>query len=688
MLGEQYAFIGIVVSTALLPSCLLVLQEDDHGTANPHTRELCSAGFVRRGEVCEAPLWAEVAPLPAHALRMSDVADVDGREAWIVGKGGLVLHSDDGGGRFERVDLGTHDDLDFVWADEETIVATSARRAWVSRDAGATFEASPEAPADLTRCLVFFGRVVCGSTLGGLYHFKIGEASFTHVPLDVGRTIVQAGPGYLVVATETGSTTRIRATQEANLGAFYGDTMLPGGYPGYVDSLWVSRKGLVACVMADAMETSGLTLHCSTTRGKAFEPRGTIAPECARSAQIEGGAGSIHVMTHCNTVDMPTTFEVWTSRDSGETFTRGTWGAEFESSWRGANRMSFGTPNHGLLLTHRLRQSTDGARSSTPIEVNTLSADWPGGLNENKAMLFPTATRGYVVAMQNTTAVFRFRLYRTDDGGHFDEGRDLEAFTDDGTPTPVLAAHEDRLWLGLGSDFAKQTFLRSEDGGRTFLPDGLPAQGQAIAAVALGPGGLGFVATARGAVNARPLYRSTDGGVTFGEVKLPDGTHIRALRVLDAAHVVAVGDNGVILTSEDGGLSFTTRRGGMPDEEQLLTVDFAPGSGVGWAGGVTSAGEPILLRTENGGATWSAQSLKGAPSGAIVEVAAATPSRASAVLEAHDETRSLRMTQDGGQSWSLRETPGGDTLRSITRLPDGETTFALGVYGLYRSQTP
>ncbi|TKD12407.1 WD40/YVTN/BNR-like repeat-containing protein [Polyangium fumosum] len=620
---------------------------------------------------------------------MRDIVDVDGKEAWIVGQGGLVLHSSDGGESFERVDAGTTEDLAFVWADEHAIVLTGARRAWVSLDEGGTFAPSPEAPEELTRCIHFFGRLVCGSAQGGLYHSKGGDSSFVYVPFG-GRTVVEAGPGYLVAATEIGTTTRIRATQEPDLRAFYGDTQIPLVYPGSVDSLWVSRSELLAYVVADddPNAAGSLTLHGSTTRGHTFEPRGSYSPECKRGQHIAGAPGSLHVMTYCNTVDMPTTFEVWSSGDGGQTFTKGTWGAEFESSWRGANRISFGTANHGLLLTHRLRRSTDGARSSAPIEQNAMSADWPDGLNENKAIFFPTKARGYVIAMQNTTAVFKFRLYRTDDAFHFDEGTDLPAFTDISTHPPSLAAHEDLLWLAFPGDSVQQTFLRSADGGRTILHDGFPVQGQPLAAALLGPGGLGFVATARGAVNARPLYRSKDGGATFSELSLPDGTYIRAMRLLASGRLVAVGEKGLILTSDDAGETFVGRRGGNPDEEKLVSVDFAPGTQVGWAGGVTAAGEALLLRTEDGGATWVPQAPGGSPGARIVQVAAATPSHASVVLEMQGGERSLVMTQDGGQSWATRETPGGDPLRMVARLPDGETTFALGAYGLYRSRTP
>ncbi|MDI1432679.1 WD40/YVTN/BNR-like repeat-containing protein [Polyangium sorediatum] len=627
---------------------------------------------------------------------MRDVVDVDGKEAWIVGQGGLVLHSSDGGESFERVDAGTTEDLAFVWADEHAIVLTGARRAWVSLDEGGTFIPSPEAPEELTRCIHFFGRLVCGSAQGGLYHSKGGDSSFVYVPFG-GRTVVEAGPGYLVAATEIGTTTRIRATQEPDLRAFYGDTQIPLVYPGSVDSLWVSRSELLACVVADDNPGApgGLALHCSTTRGHTFEVRGSYSPECARGQRIAGTPGSLHVMTYCNTVDMPTTFEVWSSGDGGQTFTKGTWGAEFESSWRGANRISFGTANHGLLLTHRLRRSTDGARSSAPIEQNAMSVDWPDGLNENKAIFFPTKARGYVIAMQNTTAVFKFRLYRTDDAFHFDEGTDLPAFTDMGTRPPSLSAYEDLLWLAFPGEDVQQTFLRSEDGGRTFLHDGFPAQGQPLAAAVVGPGGLGFVATARGAVNARPLYRSKDGGATFSELSLLHGMYVRALRILESGRLVAAGENGLLLTSDNEGQSFTIRRGGLPgrsgwlpDEEQLVSLDFAPGTQVGWAGGVTAAGEALLLRTEDGGATWVPQAPGGSPGARIVQVAAATPSHASVVLELQGGERSLVMTQDGGQSWATRETPGGDPLRRVARLPDGETTFALGAYGLYRSRTP
>ncbi|MDI1481597.1 hypothetical protein [Polyangium sp. y55x31] len=686
MLAGKCAFIGIVLSTVSLSSCLPAAREYEDGMSIGPRRALCAPGLVRRGDTCEEPLWAEIAPLPASALRMRDVVDVDGNVAWIVGRGGLVLHTNDGAESFERVDVGTNEDLAFVWADEQAIVATAARRAWVSLDEGRTFVASPEAPEELSRCVLFFGRVVCGSAQG-LYHGRPGDAAFVQVPFG-GRTAVAAGPGYLVTATEGGATIRIRATQEPDLHAFYGDTQIPGGNPGTVDSLWVSPRELLACLVGDEdPSSSGLLLHCSTTRGNTFQRRGSLAPECARGPQIAGDSSALHVMSYCDTVDMPTTFEVWTSRDEGQTFTRGTWGAEFESSWRGANRVSFGTANHGLLLTHRLRRSTDGARSSEPIERNAISADWPGGLDENKAVFFPTKERGYVIAMQNTTAVFKFRLYRTDDAFHFDEGTDLPAFTDDSTRPPSLSAHENRLWLAFPSEYVQQTFLRSEDGGRTFLHDGFPAQGQPLAAARIGPGGLGFVATARGAVNARPLYRSKDGGATFDELSLPDGTYVRDLGRLDSGRLVAVGENGLILTSDDAGETFVVRRGGMPDEEKLVSLAFAPGTSVGWAGGVTSTGEPLLLRTEDGGATWVTQALGVSPA-AIVQVAAATEARASVVLEKQGGVRSLVMTQDGGTSWSPRETPGGDPLRMVARLPDGETTFALGAYGLYRSRTP
>ena len=74
---------------------------------------------------------------------------------------------------------------------------------------------------------------------------------------------------------------------------------------------------------------------------------------------------------------------------------------------------------------------------------------------------------------------------------------------------------------------------------------------------------------------------------------------------LDADNGWAVGENGVVLHTTNGGARWDIQTSGT--EEKLLSVSFAD-SAVGWATG-GDLGVSVILHTTDGGTTWVTQTI-------------------------------------------------------------------------------
>ena len=75
---------------------------------------------------------------------------------------------------------------------------------------------------------------------------------------------------------------------------------------------------------------------------------------------------------------------------------------------------------------------------------------------------------------------------------------------------------------------------------------------------------------------------------------------------VDAARAWACGQDGTIVRTTDGGLTWDKLATDVPGDEEITDVEFASPT-CGWATGVANA----ILRTTNGGTTWSSQSWLG-----------------------------------------------------------------------------
>jgi len=145
---------------------------------------------------------------------------------------------------------------------------------------------------------------------------------------------------------------------------------------------------------------------------------------------------------------------------------------------------------------------------------------------------------------------------------------------------------------------------------------------------------------------------------------LPKVTMERLL-LIDAAHqgsrVVAVGDRGYIVLSDDSGKSW--RRAKSPAAPLLTAVEFHDAQH-GWAVGHDS----VILATADGGETWVQQFAAPAEQRPLLDVTFVSEKVGYAI----GAYGAFYETSDGGESWDTRKVIEGDThLNAFVRLPDG-----------------
>ena len=142
--------------------------------------------------------------------------------------------------------------------------------------------------------------------------------------------------------------------------------------------------------------------------------------------------------------------------------------------------------------------------------------------------------------------------------------------------------------------------------------------------------------------------------------------------------VVAVGDRGHVLTSDDKGETWTQQN--VPARQMLISVDFADSQN-GWAVGHDS----IILRTRDGGESWETQNFDAETGQPLYGVLALSDSDAWAVGSFGKFLR----TTDGGETWEAQEvgiTEPGVHLISIAQLPSG-TLVVVGEAGMVAYST-
>ena len=157
----------------------------------------------------------------------------------------------------------------------------------------------------------------------------------------------------------------------------------------------------------------------------------------------------------------------------------------------------------------------------------------------------------------------------------------------------------------------------------------------------------------------------------FAKEVLPESgplpaTTIQRLLLLDAAHlgsrIVAVGDRGYIVFSDDNGASW--QRAKAPPAP-LLTAVFFHDAKTGWAVGHDS----VILGTTDGGATWTQQFAAAAEQRPLLDVVF-LDARVGYAVGAYG---AFYESADGGKSWNARKVTEDDKhLNAIVRVAEGK----------------
>jgi len=151
----------------------------------------------------------------------------------------------------------------------------------------------------------------------------------------------------------------------------------------------------------------------------------------------------------------------------------------------------------------------------------------------------------------------------------------------------------------------------------------------------------------------------------------PGDVNLYAVSYGDPDHVWVVGEFGTIMTSADGGRTWSQQHGLV--ESTLFGVHFVD-TRRGWAVGMDSA----ILRTEDGGTTWTSQS---APLAQRSYYDVSVSGRQGWIV---GSAGTVLKTSDGGESWTAEPLPielAANWIRSVWLTPEGHG-LAVGAEGL------
>jgi len=169
---------------------------------------------------------------------------------------------------------------------------------------------------------------------------------------------------------------------------------------------------------------------------------------------------------------------------------------------------------------------------------------------------------------------------------------------------------------------------------------------------------------------------SNDRGAHWQQAAVPTRGTLTAVQVIGDDHAWAVGHDGLILHSDDGGFSWSRQRQSQEPDRPLLDVWFADPRR-----GIAIGAYGLLLSTENGGRTWwdHLSNDEGAHANAIAEAPDGT-------LYIAGESGSILRSDDRGLSWQRLPSPYQGSFFGLLALQDS-TILVFGLRGhLFRSE--
>ncbi|MGN6187875.1 MAG: WD40/YVTN/BNR-like repeat-containing protein [Conexibacter sp.] len=344
------------------------------------------------------------------------------------------------------------------------------------------------------------------------------------------------------------------------------------------------------------------------------------------------------------------------SIDGGRTFTAVRFSAVESFCRNGLRDLSFVSADTGYLLLQdgSVFATTDGGTQFAP-RTAVPETQAAGGTAEPGGIAFLDASKGF--------AASGGKLFATHDGGV------SWSVVADGGPIHAIWFADATHGYAVGRF---STMLRTDDGGATWVRKpvyDVPAVGLDFTSIRCADARLCLLTTASGA----QLVRTTDGGDTPGTVVTASTNPIYAAAFASPTRVVAAGQQGATVVSDDAGLRFAPVGGRIAGTFTALRTGGAPHTA--YAPGADGR----IATTADGGRTWSAEG--NVPTSAdLLDVSFPTAVDGYAL----DADGGLFHTANGGRSW---ETLGaGSTRRPRAVLaPDSVTVLVVGPQGIRRS---
>ena len=170
------------------------------------------------------------------------------------------------------------------------------------------------------------------------------------------------------------------------------------------------------------------------------------------------------------------------------------------------------------------------------------------------------------------------------------------------------------------------------------------------------------------------IVATSDGGTTWASQDSGVSLDLCGIDAVSATTAWTVGDHGTILKTMDGGQTWTPQESGST--ALLLSVDFVNDT-TGYVVGDTG----VILKTIDGGSTWNSQASDEPASITLAAVSFRDPSHGIAVGDMYDGgSGSVLVTSDGGSTWTAVHTPVAQTLYDVQNM-DATHAWAVGCDG-------